>query len=436
MYILRIIILFLILFNFKLPGIYNSAVLSIIISSLYYLFVKGSFSFEYFFKKYNATVLIGLILLTFITISITVLQNEYDYSLTKALILQFFLLSCVIYAMPILIDDTKEDIFERSSALIVWTFALQGFIILLCFLIPSFGDYMISIKPESYQEALLGPHDIYFRGYALSGSPFFELPAAFGVAFILFIRIIIINGQRYFRGVVLYVILFLLLLGIFCTGRTAFIGVGLGLLLVLITMGSPVKLFSKALKIGAIFIIVLLFIIPIFLPRIQSMFYEDVIPFAFEALYNYQETGDFTTTSTDMMAENHYFALSDELLMHGDGRFEEEGGGYHMGTDAGYMRSIIYGGVFFTLALIIYQLLYFIKPISLARRDDTKEDKTNLWLFLLLLIHLFILEVKGMTIGTQQIMQVLLMFIFTSYIASCSYKRDEEEEDADLVEQE
>jgi hypothetical protein len=154
---------------------------------------------------------------------------------------------------------------------------------------------------------------------------------------------------------------------------------------------------------------------------------DDVFPFAFEFYYNYEEEGVVSTESSDALV-GHYFAIPYETVLYGDGRYLAETGGYYKGTDAGYMRIVLYGGIFFFLSLVIYQSLYFMKPLSIAIRRTNPEDYADFICLLFLFIHLFILEYKSDTIGTQNIMEVLLLFLGSSYMIRYYYREDHEED--------
>lgn len=425
----KIVILFLIIFNFRIPVLYNSTVLCVILTSLYYIFIRKSIPFNYFFHRYNVRVLIGLVLICIVCLLVTFLHNEYEYTLFKVLTLQLFMLCSLIFALPLLIDENNESTsFEQISVIVCYVFAVQGFIQLLGFLIPPFGDFLISMKPIGIQDAVLdSAFDVKFRGYALTGSPFFELPAGFGVAFILFFRILLTPDQKMITGYKKFVVFFLLLLGSILSGRTAYIGLLMGIIMSLFFLKNPIGLLLKFIWQAGIFVLLLIFVYTFLLRPSQKHIFENyVMPFAFEFFYTYESTGEFKTGSTDVMIEQHYFKLPIETLMHGDGRYLGVDGFYYKNTDAGYMRSVLYGGIPFLLCLIIYQSLYFLRPIFMARSGGTRDDKMDLYCLLTLFLHLFILEYKGDAIGTQNIMEVLLLFIGTGYMVRHYWRKENE----------
>ncbi len=420
----KAIILFLIIFNFRIPGLYNSSVLSAILSFIYYISVRKSIPFYYFRQKYIILIFAGLIAINILSIFITISYGTFDYVLSKALILQFSMLCCLVFALPVLLEGHESNAFEHAAAIICYAFVIQSIIQLLGFLIPPFGDFLISIKPEKMQKILsTGAIKIYFRGYALSGSPFFELPAGFGVAFILFFRLLLIDNQKKFTGYWIYIILFLLLFGSVLSGRTAFIGFSMGCIMSILLfsnfLDTIVKIIRKSILPIAVIITIYAFLIT---PKQRKSLLEDIFPFAFEIFYNYETSGQLTTDSSEAI-KNHYFILPPETYLHGDGRFEGENNSYYKNTDAGYMRSVLYGGIPFALCLMLYQSLYFINPLYISRNGNSWEDYADFLCLLALFIHLFFLEYKGLTIGTQNIMQVLLLFIGSSYMARFYYRQ-------------
>ena len=421
---IKVAILFLIIFNFRIPLLYNSSVLSVVLSAFYYVFIRKSIPFTYFYRKYNAKILIGLLLICFITLSITIFHSQYEFTLLKVLTLQFFMLSSLVFALPILINE-DENTFEQAAYIICCAFTLQGFIQLIAYLVPPVGDFMVAMKPPAFQEFFILNPELRFRGYALTGSPFFELPCGFGVAFILFFRILYIKGQKYITGYKKYVMFFLFFFGSMLSGRTAFVGLGIALGMVFFMVKNPVNSIYKTgriiLLLGVALVIVYNFLPSSFREKIS----DTVFPYAFEFFYSFEETGKVGTVSSDAL-DGHYFALSSETLLHGDGRYLEPSGGYYRGTDAGYMRMLLYGGVPFFICLLIYQYVYFSKPLYNSRRGGTEEDRRDYWCLLFLFVHLFILEYKSDTIGTQNIMQVLLLFIGSAYMIRYYYREETE----------
>jgi hypothetical protein len=425
--IFKIIILFLIIFKFRVPVVYDTAFLSILLCSIYYLLTRGTLPFTYFFYRHTITILVGLAVICIIIAAITTFHGEYDFLLLTILALQFVMLCALIYALPLLLEGEEEHAFESCLFLICYAFATQGFIQLMAFLIPPLGDFMISIKPEETQQMLSGTaYKIYFRGYALSGSIFFELPAGFGLAYMALVRLLAIEEQKYITGYKLYIIFILLFVGSMFSGRTSFIGLAIAVVMGILLIKSPFQLLIKNFSAILGFIILFAVIYGLVLPsRQKQILIDDVFPFAFEFYYNYEESGRLSTSSSDAMIYSHYYWLPDKTLLHGDGRIAGINGGFYGETDAGYMRNALYGGIPFIICLVIYQWLYVMRPLSISvQRRWTREGYGDFICFLMFFMYIFILEYKGSALGFMNIMEVLLFFLGSSYLVRYYYREE------------
>src|SRR5690606_38149554 len=126
-----------------------------------------------------------------------------------------------------------------------------------------------------------------------------------------------------------------------------------------IVMGQP--LYRKFLQFLTIFLLIGLGGLSIYwvLPfEIQSLVTGTLLPFAFEFLYSYFDEGTLTTVSTDMLSEM-YFTIDWQTFIFGDGKYINPDGSYYLYTDAGYMRNILFYGIFGTMVLFAYHLLFF-----------------------------------------------------------------------------
>jgi hypothetical protein len=326
------------------------------------------------------------------------------------------MLSCLVFCLPVLIEGKESSSFEEAMKIVVYAFVLQGLIQFLGFTIPAVGSWLISIKEEYIQDFLLnGPFDIYFRGYVLAGQPFFELPAGYGIAFVLLFRILLIDGQKLITGYKIYICLFLLLFGSLLTGRTAFVGLGMGALMCLFIFRKPIKTLISLLQTTILFLL-FLFVVFLFMPsQRQTALVNHVFPFAFEMFYQYEETGRLSTHSTDIMLYDHYYEIPEDVMFRGTGRYLKSDG-YYGDTDAGYMRTVLYGGVFYLLYLIFYQTLYFYEPLLISKRNKTHQSWADFVCIGTLFLYLFVLELKAEALASQNITEVILLFLGSSFM--------------------
>ncbi|MDR2408418.1 MAG: hypothetical protein LBE13_09960 [Bacteroidales bacterium] len=415
----KVILLFLIVFNIRMPYVYNTVFLSIILATIYYFFTKKSIPFTYFNYRYSVTIIIATLVITLITFSITTLHGEYTVLLIKRFFIQLLMLCALIYVFPILLEDDKEShAFEKALVIICYTFALQGFIHLLGYLIAPIGDWLLSIKPEDYEEGLQAGNINRFRGLALAGSIFFELPSAYGVAIILFTRIQLIEGQKYLTGYKSYIVLLLIVAGIMLTGRVGFVGIGASIAFYFLFVKDPIVFLGRIVKNAIIFSPLILIIWFFVLSSSQRAAFEnELFPFSFEFYYRFRDTGQIATGSSDATFYAFYFPLEDETLLwgHGTDNIFALLNKYPF-TDAGYMRTVMFGGIFYLICMLIYQFLYFSMPIKIASSDRGRESKMDLYCFLCLFAYILVLHIKDNALGMQHLTEVLFLYTCLSYL--------------------
>jgi hypothetical protein len=415
---LKVIILFLIVFNWNVPLVKNTTILSAIISIMYYAISRRSLPYYQFRSTYLTTIFIGSLVLSFVCLLIVYIHSNYGYNIhQKRIYLMMAMIGAMVLAIPIFLEGEEEHAFEEMAKIVGLTFALQGAIHLTGFLYRPFGEYIAQICGHYRQYLLAQQTNIkYYRFFALAGSIFFELPGAYGAASIILFRLLLIQGQKYINGYLAMIVLFFIFAGICLSGRTGFIGFFMGLALYLYFIPKTFPNWEKNLARWATFAIVLL---GLFFGALSSSQRDsitgDLFPFAFEAYYTYKERGTFSTGSTDVTTKVHYYPLRGETLMLGHGTAPVLAPGYRH-TDAGYMDVLIFGGVPYLLILSIYQILYFIKPIRVANSRGTPEGKRDVYFFLTLLIYIFILEYKGCALGTQHYTEVLFTAAGMSYL--------------------
>jgi len=406
-----------------MPYVYNSVVLADILALLYYLFIRKSIPTTYFYLRYNVIILIATLVLAGINLTFTVLHEQYYFLYLKRIILQFFMLASFIFSLPFFIEDEEGEAYEKMIVLICYAFALQGLIHLAGYLYTPFGDFIYSLKPAGFKEYMENPEYGIdkFRGYALTGSIFFELPAAYGAVCIMFFRLQLIEGQKHLTGLKSYIVLLFLIAGISLSGRTGFVGAFMGLFL--FSVFSFNRFYTWVRNVWKIILAIafaLVFFYFLLSQGQQNKLSDEVFPFAFEAYYNYRDYGTLSTGSSDQL-EHHYYPLRDETLLSGHGAPSGAISMYR-GSDAGYMNALIFGGVLYLLCLSIYQYLYCAAPLFLTRRMDTLENKQDFLFFILLFAYMFILEYKADSLGTQHITEVLLLAVGSTYMIRHYYQ--------------
>ena len=426
----KVVVLFLIVFNFRVPVFYNSAFVSIILSAFYYIIKRNNIPFTYFFQRYNAVILIATVLLAFLVSFIAFLHHT-DIMPVRAMRtwIEFMMLGSVVFALPLLVEGKEATALEEIAVIICYAFAIQGLIGLAGFLYAPLGNYLLEMKPDAIKAAVLAPGATLpaFRLYNLSGIVFVELTAAFGVAFMVFFWLMLKDKHPYVSGWKKYLIFAFIFLGNAFAGRTGFIGLGIGLGGWIFFSFTRIFTFIKRnvwYLVG--FPLFLVFIYSFVLSsRQRQLFNDELFPFAFEWYYNYRDYGKFEVGSAEA-TPYHYYYLYDETLLKGHGVDAFGDNSIYPHSDAGYTNTLVYGGIPYLLCLIIYQCLYLITPINITQKNNSRDSQINLVFFVLFFIHMFIVEIKAPTVGYMHLIEVMFLALGSSYITQYYFKKEQE----------
>ena len=173
--------------------------------------------------------------------------------------------------------------------------------------------------------------------------------------------------------------------------RTSIIGAGIGVIIVLILLLKNRKSFVKRFLIIVISISLLIPLTNIFF-KASSSNMDVLMRFGFEMFNRYEETGEFTTHSTETMLE-FYDVRPDNIKtwVLGDAKWTEGKGGYYKHVDVGYLRCIFY---FCILGLISIFCYYFsvLKKIFYEKKILSSIKGLELGV---LFFYVFMLNFKG-----------------------------------------
>lgn len=413
-----ILLVFLVLFNFKVPLIQYSAVVALLLASTTYA-LKPSYTIVLrmlFRKKYILAVWLGLLGIICLLPVSPVLHQTYDFSMIKPYVLQFVLVTIAIYILPILIVNAEGDKFIHFLKLIIIVFFIQSVIEILAFTIAPFAAVVHFFQKSEVADMNMGG----LRALALTGNPFFSLSASYGLLYIILFKYFLETQSRVLNWKNI-VVLLICIIGTFFAGRTGFVGLLFAIAFYAVYWrGVYFKMASvlKMLIIIAVAVAALLLVLP---PAVNEMIFDKLLPFAFEFVYNYLEGSGVSTASTDVLSDM-YFPISTSTFFLGDGRYTE-GTGYYMSTDAGYMRQVLYFGVFGTLMLFIYQMCYFLAPFLCALNRPSLRQRYNDLVFLFFVLsYLLTAHYKGEVIGFLPEVQVMLIIVFGGYLVSYYYE--------------
>ena len=427
-FVFKVIILFLIVFNFRLPFVYNSAFVSIILCWLYYLRNRRKVPFTFFFQRYIVVILIVSLIIIFVVISIALMHGTDAFDPQRRYWIVFQMLGAVIFALPLLVEGKESSAIEEISIIICCAFALQGVSCVAAYLYPPLADIFMKIKPEDLAMDLrTSDIENRFRYLSLSGVMLMELAAIFGVAFIVFFWMQLKNNHPFMRGWRKYILFFLIFLGTVFAGRTGFFGLLFGFVgWLYFSFNRIFKVLEQNLAYIVSCTALILFIFYfVFNSNQRNAFTDEVFPFAFEWYYNYIDYGKVEVASMEVIP-SHYYYLTDETLLHGHGISAYDTNSPYPHSDAGYINRLIYGGIPFLVFLIICQCMYFARPLAIAIKNRSRESKIDRVFFLLLFIYVFVVEIKSPAICYLHSLLVMYLALGSSYIYSYYLQRQQD----------
>lgn len=394
--VFSIIILFMLIFGFRLPVIYNSAILAFFLSIFIIFFSKN---IKHKIKKtirskYLIRIFSSLILLLIVSVLIPIFHNTNDFTILKGLFSIFLTLIITIFVYIAI----SSRLYKKTTIIIfiVIAFFLQSLIQILALVIPSFLTIVQYFQPQNAIEIATSNYYQGIRGLSLSTEQFFGLSIAYGLIIIFHTKYILDEKKI---NTVNIIIMLILLTSAFFVGRTVVIGLLFSILYFIFYAGNVYRL---KLTYKLFMIIMLNYIIFNFLNSESKQFIINIIfPQVFDISSNNK-----TDNSLSRLYEMLSISMNDKTLIIGDGFYTKDGH-YYMRTDSGYFRQLLYGGVFFVLINFIYQIFYF----SYGKiYFFSKKEKKNFFIFsLVVFFYLSVLHIKGEVIGSGKMLMVILM---------------------------
>ncbi|HHE3586380.1 TPA: hypothetical protein ACPDTQ_000593 [Pasteurella multocida] len=120
-------------------------------------------------------------------------------------------------------------------------------------------------------------------------------------------------------------------------------------------------------------------------------------------LLSHQDVARISSSSENLI-KNHLFIPTVKQFLMGDGYYYTPDGKYYGGTDSGFIRQVLYGGIGYLMVCFLFTV-YFVKRVA-----DNWFDGS--WRFMLSTVFILsVLHVKADTYAFPGIMLVLLMFL-------------------------
>jgi len=395
-------ILFSYIFGFSIFGSFTSRDILALIFGVIYIF-DNQFRSIFHNLLYNKKILKIVFMIVGIlvyAIVLTTILKAYDYSLIQKFI--SLLLNCVLGIFVFALYK-RRNCFEKIIDDIVMIFIIQALIQLSSFISPTIKTFFDIFRDEG--TILLTQSYDGMRGLSIAGSNFFGLGISYGLIYILYFNY---QNKLFLSNFAIKIItMSLLLFAGLSAARTAIIGFGFGLGYYILKRRIRLarrlvlpKISIKNLIIWMVLFILVVSLVYVFLDNETPIVkFYNYLRFAFEYVFNYLETGQLNTRSTDYLFNNMYFKIPISTFIFGDGYYTGSDGSYYMHTDAGYMRNILYFG-------IIGLLLLFILQINMLnwKREDRFFSTT-------ILVYILVIHIKGDVLGYSTMIQNILLLV-------------------------
>lgn len=394
-----LILFFMLIFGFPLFQITNSTKVSIGIVSILILIENN-----YFKKKMrnkikrinNLRMTFIYLLIILLTILITVIHNQYDFSLLKKIISAMFFVIILNYFYAYLY--AKRINIPKS---IIYIFIFQAILILLSVYSETVFNFLSNFRNKISEEHI-GSYG-RLRGNAVSGYQFFGISTMYG-----FVTLYLILKYKTTLIKKILILIIFLLAGTL-SGRYYIVAPILGILIKILYESDFKK---KILFILTSILFLVLFVKSVY--RIDDMISNPQLKvkyknYIIKPLEDSLKEKKMTSSSTDGLSKmytNNIYILK-EIILVGEGRYEDEidNKKYYRAVDSGYLRMIFYYGIFGVI-ILLYASFYM---IFLSNKDERKK---NLDLKIAFFIYILLLNVKGdIFIYTNSTLPIILGLI-------------------------
>ncbi|MBL4293641.1 hypothetical protein, partial [Vibrio fluvialis] len=325
--------------------------------------------------------------LIFLVTIYAVFSNSYDFSRLGSVVSNIFSIFTVILFSYTYNDCTRKannasNKFDDLCGLIFIVMVIQSLVMIMAM----FSGKILDIV-QLFQSPLDSARSEYYggvRGLSLSAAQFFPISALFAISQVFIVRYVIRSDLKYIN----WFLFSLVILAGLSAGRTSLIGTVIAISYLILNLRFSVASIFQFIKLSVLIVATLFiayFIASSFLPNFDS-YVNNYVQFAFEFYINYAESGELTTSSTNILQRMYWLPPLDTLIF-GDGYYSNDLGGTYQGTDGGFMRNILFFGVFGT-SVLMFLFLFLFRWIYINSGNDSK-------LYWLLLILITLLHYKG-----------------------------------------
>lgn len=369
----------------------------VVIFNLHYLKSKLPIN-----KKYLRLSFICYLITLLASIIVPILYSTFDFSYCAYVLLAAKLgLKNIVLLIVFLRIFKEKSSFYLFSKYYIMSCCIYICITLIMISMPSFKSFWISIIHINPSSKILTLKEQYVSRVGIDGFAGFTQTFMCSIGVILNAYMIILNNSKLKKNhLLIHLSLFTLITGTFLYGRVGGIISFLVILILIMYYLTKIRNIKRALAI--IGVIMLLFLSITHTAKNNDKV-NTWLDWSFDYISNYKNTGNLSNASSNMMF-NMYFMPETQTILIGDGYYTEQGlGSYYKSTDIGFMRNILFFGIFSTITgyfTIIFILIGFKKCFS------KNKNKIGVMLSMLFFVQIIMFEMKG---GIHYIMYATLL---------------------------
>lgn len=328
--------------------------------------------------------IIPLVLLTAAAVIIPIIYGTYDYTyFTEEIMTVIKIMFRMLFLVMLIEKNIPNANWRTFCKYFIFSCLLYIGSTVIMMGVPQIKDFFYSIIKENEHSKTLALETRYSTRYGWAGFSTFEYTFKCLIA-------IIFNNYFIQKNIKRKYVLFPIAVTAVLLVGTLFYGRIGTLAALIILFFFALRLMVKRPKIfmwcvaGLLLCIAALLVLKNRISAVGTWF-----DWAFDLIINFVNNKTLRTDSTDVLLNKMLFIPDFKTILIGDGRYTENEL-YYMGTDAGIMRPLLFGGLIF--AFLRYISLYGILLWRMFKRETEKYEKT---VFFWLLIMCIVFEVKG-----------------------------------------
>lgn len=340
---------------------------------------------------------------------IPIVQGTFEFSFIKNYWYGAIgILQILTVAVYILNHSSRENALDDFCKIYCSAMALYVVGTLVICIVPGLREFVVRwLVISDHERELLGYSEYVTRigwsGISVYGSAL-KCSLAFAMAIYLFDKIKKPTREKYTMGVIIAA----LVLGNLLYARTGIIACFLVCAIYILKRLKSQSI--KTLRIPALFLGAAVFILVIVLYIFR---HNSMMRWMFEGVYSIFD-GNGVAGSLRMMLEKMLFIPELKTFLVGDGLYTYEGA-YYMHTDLGFMRLLLFGGVFFVAYVYCWVAQVFMSIF--------KNSRKTLLLCTNLACVLLIFEIKGEALVHVIPVIVILLILASVPCVNNEYKK-------------